>query len=418
MHIELIWEHLNISLSGKLLLGCVDEKTYPSGRKRTFVMELSSEELERYSRHLRIPGFGHEQQERLKNGSVLVIGLGGLGSPAAMYLASAGVGRIGLADFDRVEVHNLQRQILYSEDDVGSKKLHAAQKRINQINRSVRVELHEQGVTKENIRSLLQNYEVVLDGSDNFDTRYLVNDASYLERTPLVYGSVFRLEGQIMVLNHGENAPCYRCLFPDPPKPGTIPDCNEAGVIGALCGVVGSLQAMEVIKLLSGMGNVMSGVLTKIDLLANRFPVIKLPKDPSCPLCGAQASIHDLHSQPYAVPCALPDVEPIKDMDLEIDVLSAAELRSRNDVVFLDVREPQELEICKLEGSLDIPMGAIPERLSFIPRDKALVVVCHHGYRSLRVVHYLRQSGFATCTSLRGGVAAWAEQVDPSMARY
>lgn len=383
-------------------------------------MELSKEEKERYSRHLRIPGFGEDVQLKLRNSSILVIGVGGLGSPALLYLAAAGVGRLGIADFDRIERHNLQRQILFSDDDVGLPKVEVAKKRLQALNPYTEIVLHEEGINPANARDVLSRYDVIVDGSDNFDTRYLVNDASFFEKKPLVYGSVFRMEGQVMVLNDQATTPCYRCLFPEPPEPGTVPNCNEAGVVGALCGVVGSLQAMEAIKLISGVGEVTSGRLLKVDVFNSRFPCIELVKDPDCPLCSLNAKIKSLDSQNYAVPCALPDVvvEDSISLDMEIDIYEVKRLLSTDKIHLLDVREPAEVAVCQISDSLFIPMGSIPERINDIPRNKPVVVYCHHGMRSMRVAHYLRGAGFENCASMKGGIHQWAITHDSSMGKY
>ncbi len=382
--------------------------------------ELSAEEKERYSRHLRIPEWTEAEQLRLKQGSVLVIGMGGLGSPASMYLAAAGVGRIGLADFDHVESHNLQRQILYTEDQVGLKKAEQAKQRLLQMNGGIHVTLHEAGITQKNVEEIFNQYDVILDGSDNFDTRYLVNDATYLLKKPLVYGSVFRFEGQVMVLNHMESSPCYRCLFPEPPAPGTVPNCNEAGVVGALCGVVGSLQAMEVIKLLSGVGKVLESCIIKVDLMNGRFPKIAITKDKKCPLCGNSPKITNIQDQNYAVPCELPSVTMSNNTEIpiELPIEETHALQTSGDAYLLDVREPSEAEIAQIPGSLFIPMGQIPERVNEIPKDKRVIVYCHHGMRSLKVTHYLRSAGLENTSSMKGGIDAWALAISPDMARY
>ena len=381
---------------------------------------LTAEQKERYSRHLRIPGFDEAAQLRLREGSVLVIGAGGLGSPASLYLAAAGVGRIGIADFDRIERHNLQRQILYSDRQVGKAKAIEARERLQALNPEVEVILHEEGIQPGNVREIIRNYDVILDGSDNFATRYLINDATFLEGKPLVYGSVFQFEGQVMVLNDSPETPCYRCLFPVPPKPGTVPNCNEAGVVGALCGTVGSLQAMEAIKLLSGIGQPMSGRLLKVDTFNARFPSIRLLKDPACPLCGEHPHIHEINPGDYAVPCALPDVvvdEPM-DLPLEIDPEHAKELVESGRAYLLDIREADEVEICRINGSGFIPMGEVPHRLTEIPKDKPVIAYCHYGARSLRVAHFLRSKGYENCCSMGGGIDQWAVRFDPTMQRY
>ena len=387
-------------------------------------MDITQDEKARYSRHLRLPGFGEEHQARLKNGSVLVIGLGGLGSPAALYLAAAGVGRIGLVDHDMVESHNLQRQVLYGERDVGHSKCRAAHRRLSALNASVKLEVHESGLDAANAMSLFAKYDVILDGSDNFATRFLVNDASRLSGKPLVYGSLFQWEGQLTVFNRSRSAPCYRCLFPDPPRPGTVPDCNEAGVVGALPGVIGSLQAMEAIKLLTGLGEPVEGRMLVMDLLMGKVRSVKIPKDPDCPLCGIRPRIDHIEAGSYPVPCLLPDVaegrDPVEGLNapLSIPVEMAWELVRSGKVRLLDVREPDEHAICQIPGSVLMPMGNVPDLARDLDRKAWWVVVCHHGFRSDRVSRYLRSIGFGSVSNLEGGIEAWAERINPDMDRY
>ena len=384
---------------------------------------LSPEETERYSRHLRLPGFEESTQLRLKNSAVLVVGVGGLGCPAATYLAAAGVGTIGIADFDRVERHNLQRQILFNEKDVGKPKAEVAKARLEALHTGLEVILHAEGIQQCNALEILKDYDVILDGTDNFGTRYLLNDATFLLGKPLVSGSVFRMEGQVIVLNSSPQAACYRCLFPEPPAPGTVPDCNEAGVIGALCGMIGSLQAMETIKLITGIGRPLEGKWLKFDLEGNRFAPIAVQREASCPLCGEQSRIRDLNSEQYVIPC---EVLPMKTMDdqslpelgMEIDAQTARQLFATANALPLDIRETDEAEICQIKGSLFIPMGLVPERLVSVPKDRPVVVYCHHGFRSMRVVQYLKSMGYANCTSLRGGIHQWANVCEPTMKRY
>ena len=387
------------------------------------IMEtLSESDRERFSRHLRLPGFGAEHQQRLKQASVLLIGVGGLGSPSALYLAAAGVGTIGIAEFDRIERHNLQRQVLFEDASVGLSKAEVARERLLSLYPDIQVQLHREGLQPANALQVVSGYDVVVDGSDNFGTRYLVNDASFLAGVPLVSGSVFQTEGQVMVLNAGHASPCYRCLFPEPPEPGTVPGCNEAGVVGALCGVVGSLQAMEVIKLITGLGQSLAGSILKLDVFGNRFATIRLPKDANCPLCSKTSRIQDLHSETYWVPCGHDmntTSEPAStDLPIEVDVVRAKTLCDEGLACFLDIREPEEASICQIEGSQFIPMGNIPAQLASLPRDRALVVYCHHGFRSLQVVQFLRSRGLQSCTSMKGGIEAWAERWEPGMERY
>lgn len=388
---------------------------------------LSSEETARYSRHIILPELGLEGQEQLKGSRVLVIGAGGLGSPVALYLAAAGIGTIGLADFDRVEAHNLQRQILHGTNDVGTPKTHSGRKRLADINPHVTVREHVEGVRPENAVALFSEYDLIVDGSDNFPTRYLNTDAAFFAKRPLVYGSIFKFEGQATVFDPHGGTPCYRCLFPEPPPPGSVPNCGEAGVLGALCGVIGSIQAMEAIKRLAGVAGGLGGRLLVLDALEMQFRTLKLRKDPSCPLCGAQASIHAIDPERYADGCApIQHGEtaaaggdgPADGYPLELDAAEAAQLVGRGQARVLDVREPFELQICRVPGAEHVPMGQIPSALAQLPRDTHLLVMCHHGGRSARVTQFLRQNGFENATNIAGGIDAWSRQVDPSMQRY
>lgn len=387
-------------------------------------MEITQEEKERYSRHLFLPGFETRHQAMLKNGSVLVIGLGGLGGPAALYLAAAGVGRLGLVDFDRVDLHNLQRQILYTESDVGLLKCVSASERLRALNGSVELEVHECGLNAGNAIQLFAQYDAILDGSDNFATRFLVNDASRMAGKPLVYGSLFQWEGQVTVFNRNSESPCYRCLFPEPPAPGSVPNCNEAGVIGALPGVIGSLQAMETIKLLTGLGEPVEGLMLVMDLLRGKVRSVKLPKDPDCPLCGRKPRIERIEEGSYPVPCLLPDAVAASDREtgiavpLSVSVETASALMRQGKVRILDVREPDEHAICQIPGSVLLPMGLIPQRHDQLARDTWWVVVCHHGMRSERVCRYLRSIGISGVSNLEGGIDAWADRISPDMDRY
>ena len=385
--------------------------------------QLSEEALERFSRHLAIPGFGEAQQVRLRDASVLIVGLGGLGCPVSLYVAASGVGKLGVADFDRVEVHNLQRQVLFSAADEGKLKVEVAAERLVQWYPGLTVEVHAEGIHAANVAEIISKYDVIVDGTDNFGTRYLLNDACFLQGKALVSGSVFQLEGQVWVLDPERGGPCYRCIFPEPPALGTIPSCNEAGVIGATCGVVGSVQAMEVIKLISGVGKPMVGKLLKFDGFANRTSSITIEKDTACALCGKDSTIRDLSSQHYVIPCGFAETEKRKDtvvqeLGMEIDVESAKKLAEEQNALFLDIREMDEAQICQIEGSRFIPMGEIPNHVESLPKDRPIIAYCHHGFRSLRVVMYLRNMGLGNCTSMRGGINHWATVCDPSMARY
>jgi len=384
--------------------------------------DLSPAELARYRRHLALPGVGLEGQRRLAASRVLVVGLGGLGSPAALYLAAAGVGRLGLADLDAVEEHNLQRQILYDGSAVGQPKVEAAARRLAALNPHVRLQLHG-AVTRANAVELFSGYDLIVDGTDRFPSRYLINDAAFFARRPLVHGSVFRFEGQVAVFDPARGGPCYRCLFPVPPPDGSVPDCSEAGVLGALCGAIGSLQALEAVKYLLGLDPAMPGRLLIVDGLTFQFRALRLQRDPACPLCGNQPRLGrqdvglDLAG---ATPDCAPSSPPFPGTPLEITVEEARrQLESTSGrPTLLDVREDYEVQICRVASSVHIPLREVPHRLGELPRDQPLLVLCHHGARSRHVTEFLRAHGFPAATNVQGGIAAWAEHIDPSMARY
>jgi sulfur-carrier protein adenylyltransferase/sulfurtransferase len=384
---------------------------------------LSPAELSRYSRHILLEQIGVAGQQRLAASRVLIIGAGGLGSPAALYLAAAGIGTLGIADFDRVEEHNLQRQLLHGTAEIGQPKIDSAARRLADVNPFVSVRRHEAGVTADNALQLFSEYDVIVDGSDNFATRYLNNDAAVLAGKPLVYGSVFKFEGQVAVFDTAQGGPCYRCLFPEPPPAGSVPNCGEAGVLGALCGVIGSLQALEAIKLLTGFGETLRGKLLTYDALKQNFQTILLPRDRHCPCCGATPTIRSLEAQRYTSQCAPPppalDMNP-EEYPLEISVEETKRLleTSPESVRLIDVREPYEAEISRVEGAELIPMRQIPERVSELPRDKHLLIHCHHGGRSLRVTQFLRAQGFAAVSNVAGGIDAWSERIDSNVRRY
>jgi sulfur-carrier protein adenylyltransferase/sulfurtransferase len=393
---------------------------------------LSPEETARYSRHILLPEIGEEGQQRLKAARVLVVGAGGLGSPGALYLAAAGVGTIGLADFDRVELHNLQRQVLHGTSDVGRPKTTSGAEQLHDINPHVTVIEHREGVHAENAVDLFASYDLIVDGSDNFPTRYLNTDAAFFARRPLVYGSIFKFEGQVTLFDPHGGGPCYRCLFPEPPPPGSVPNCGEAGVLGALCGVIGSLQAMEAVKYITGIPTGLRGRLLVVDALTMEFRSLKLRKDPECPLCSARPAIHAIEPDLYAGGCGAPAVthgdEPAtsfaadgnRDDDafpLEVDVHAAAD-RARQGALIVDVREPFELNICRLAGARHVPMREIPQHVEELANDRGVLVLCHTGVRSLRVTEWLREQGLDKVSNIRGGIDAWAREIDPQMMRY
>jgi molybdopterin/thiamine biosynthesis adenylyltransferase/rhodanese-related sulfurtransferase len=378
---------------------------------------LSNEEIRRYSRHLIMPEVGMEGQKKLKAGSVLLIGAGGLGSPLGMYLAAAGVGRIGIVDFDVVDFSNLQRQIVYSTNDVGKSKLEAASERLRGINPNIQVDTFEEHLTSENALELLNRYDVIVDGTDNFPTRYLVNDASVLLGKPNVYGSIFRFEGQASVF-YAKQGPCYRCLYPEPPPPGLVPSCAEGGVLGVLPGIVGTIQAMETIKLIIGEGEPLIGRLLLFDALKMKFRELKLRKNPDCPVCGKNPTIHELID--YEAFCGLVPVPTDGENEKEWEITPEefkARLDRGEDIFVLDVREPHEYEICNLNGYL-IPLRDLPKRVNELDTSREIVVHCQRGMRSQRAVEFLRQAGFKKIKNLVGGIDAWAARIDPNVPRY
>ncbi len=377
---------------------------------------LTNDETLRYSRHLILPEVGVEGQLKLKQARVLCIGAGGLGSPVALYLAAAGVGTLGIVDFDVVDLTNLQRQVLHGTKDVGRKKLDSAAERINAINPNVEVRRFETRLTSANAMELLPDFEIVVDGTDNFPTRYLVNDACVLTRKTNVYGSIFRFEGQASVFA-SKDGPCYRCLYPEPPPPGLVPSCAEGGVLGVLPGLVGMIQATETIKLILGVGEPLIGRLLLVDALAMRFRELKLRKDPDCPVCGDHPTITKLID--YDQFCGIANEEKITTATMSD--MTPEELKRRldagDDLFVLDVREPHEYQICNLGGHL-VPLNDLPKRVSEIDPNREIVVHCKLGGRSAKAVDFLRQSGFSKVHNLAGGINAWAERVDPKMPRY
>jgi molybdopterin/thiamine biosynthesis adenylyltransferase/rhodanese-related sulfurtransferase/molybdopterin converting factor small subunit len=382
--------------------------------------QLTGDEVRRYSRHLILPEVGMDGQRALKAGKVLCIGAGGLGSPAAMYLAAAGVGTIGIVDFDVVDTSNLQRQLLHSTPDVGRSKLASAKDRLNALNPNVHVETYETALSSENALDLFAPYDVILDGTDNFPTRDLVNDACVLLGKPNAYGSIFRFEGQASVFA-AQDGPCYRCLYPEPPPPGLVPSCAEGGVLGVLPGIIGTIQATEAIKLIIGKGEPLIGRFLIYDALRMRFRELKLRKDPDCPVCGTHPTVTELID--YEQFCGVkPAAEAAAVTESITDDMQPRELKDRLDrgepIVIVDVREPQEYQINRIEGSRLIPLGELPQRYEELDPNAAIVMQCKSGARSAKATQFLRGVGFKNVRNLAGGILGWIDQVDPSQPKY
>ena len=388
--------------------------------------DLSREELTRYARHVILPDVGIDGQRRLKGARVLCVGAGGLGSPAAMYLAAAGIGTIGIVDDDAVDASNLQRQILHDSAGLGRPKVESARDRLKAINPNVSVEMHHVRLTSANALDILDRYDVVLDGADNFPTRYLVNDACVLLGKPNAFGAVFRFEGQASVFA-SKSGPCYRCIYPEPPPPGLVPSCAEAGVFGVLPGIVGTIQATETIKLVLGVGETLVGRLLVYDAMRMAFRELKVPKDPDCPVCGPRPTVRELID--YEAFCGMTPAEeqpPAPGAPAEAGALDPTitvdELKARWDLgdrpFLLDVREAVEHQLVRLEGDVLIPLGELIARQQELDPDREIVVYCHHGNRSGRATAYLRHNGFPHARNLRGGIEEWAVKIDPSMPRY
>ena len=381
--------------------------------------ELTTDDLSRYSRHLILPEVGMEGQQRLKAAKVLCVGTGGLGSPLAFYLAAAGIGTLGLVDFDVVDASNLQRQIIHSTKDIGRKKLDSAADKLTALNPSLNVIKHETMLSSANALEILKDYDIVADGTDNFPTRYLVNDACVLLGKPNAYGSIFRFEGQASVFAT-EDGPCYRCLYPEPPPPGLVPSCAEGGVLGILPGLVGVIQATEVIKLILGKGSPLIGRLLLVDALSMRFRELKLRKNPECPVCGENPTVTELID--YEQFCGiLPETKEDKAMKNGVPQISVKEYKQRrdagDDIFLLDVREPYEFQIAQIGGTL-IPQNDVAQRLAEIPRDREIVVQCRSGARSQRIAELLKQSGYTKVLNLAGGILAWSDEIDPKVQKY
>jgi molybdopterin/thiamine biosynthesis adenylyltransferase/rhodanese-related sulfurtransferase len=391
--------------------------------KEDALPQLSNEEIKRYSRHLIMPEVGVDGQRRLKAGKVLCIGAGGLGSPAAMYLAAAGVGTIGVVDFDVVDYSNLQRQIIHGTKDVGRSKLASAKDRLLDINPHVHVETYEEALSSENALRLFEPYDVILDGTDNFPTRYLTNDACVLLGKPNAYGSIFRFEGQASVFAM-KDGPCYRCLYPEPPPPGLVPSCAEGGVLGVLPGIIGVIQATEAIKLLSGIGEPLIGRFLIYDALRMRFRELKLRKDADCPVCGTHPTVTKLidYEQFCGLHPAAPEIEPVTTNTKNALEITAVELKQRLDrgdkLRIIDVREPNEYQINRIPGSQLIPLGEIPRRYAELDPEEELVMQCKMGARSAKAADFLRSVGFKRVLNLKGGILDWVDKVDPSQPKY
>jgi molybdopterin/thiamine biosynthesis adenylyltransferase/rhodanese-related sulfurtransferase len=383
-------------------------------------IDFSNDEIARYSRHLIMPEVTLDGQKRIKASSVLCIGTGGLGSPIALYLAAAGVGRIGLVDFDVVDFSNLQRQILHGTDDVGRKKLNSARDRIKAVNPNVQVDLHDMLFRSENAMQVVKDYDIVIDGTDNFPTRYLSNDVCVLTKKPNIYGSIFRFDGQCTVFAPHLGGPCYRCMFPEPPPPGMVPSCAEGGVLGVLPGIIGVMQALEAIKLIIGIGDPLIGRLVSFDALKLRFKEFKIRKDPNCPICGDHPTLHELID--YDQFCGIPqaDAEAAKEMD--VPTITAIDLKQKFDrhdkFVLVDVREPFEYEITHIPGSKLIPLGELPARLSELDSADDIVLQCKSGGRSAKALRILQEAGFRKLSNLEGGITAWSDNVDPTVPKY
>jgi adenylyltransferase/sulfurtransferase len=389
--------------------------------------ELTSDEVRRYSRHLIIPDVGMAGQKRLKNAKVLVIGAGGLGSPALLYLAAAGVGTLGIAEFDEVDESNLQRQIIHGQSDVGKPKAESAKESIAETNPLVNVIVHNERLDNDNVLEIFADYDLIVDGTDNFATRYMVNDAAYFLKKPYVWGSIYRFDGQASVFwptLEGADAPCYRCLYPEPPPPGMVPSCAEGGVLGVLCASIGSIQVNEAIKLLTGIGDPLVGRLMIYDALEMEYRKLKVRKDPNCALCGEHATVTELID--YESFCgAISEEAADAAVDSTISVSQLEQMlkerdNGERDFVLVDVREPNEFEINQIPGSVLIPKGEFLNGHAFdqLPSDKQLVLHCKSGVRSAEALAVVKGAGFADAVHVGGGVVAWVNQIDPSQPSY
>ena len=387
---------------------------------RVASVELSNDEIARYSRHLIMPEVTLEGQKRLKASSILCIGAGGLGSPIALYLAAAGVGRIGLVDFDTVDFSNLQRQILHGTRDVGRKKINSARDTIKEINPNVQVDLHDCFFTSENAEKLVAPYDVVIDGTDNFPTRYLSNDICVFQKKPNIYGSIFRFDGQCTIFAPHLGGPCYRCLYPEPPPPGMVPSCAEGGVLGVLPGIIGVMQAIEAIKLIVGIGNPLVGRLVHFDALKMKFREFKIRKDPKCPVCGDHPTITKLID--YDTFCGIPQAAAAEEAEPPVPEITVEELQSKlqsgEKITLIDVREQFEWDIARIPGAKLIPLGDLHSRMSELDTADTIYLQCKSGVRSANALRELQGAGFSKLFNVQGGILAWADRIDRSVAKY
>jgi molybdopterin/thiamine biosynthesis adenylyltransferase/rhodanese-related sulfurtransferase/molybdopterin converting factor small subunit len=396
----------------------------PVAEQKARAVELNNEEIQRYSRHLILPEVGMDGQKKLKAASILLIGTGGLGAPLGMYLAAAGIGRLGLVDFDVVDLSNLQRQVIHGTSSVGKPKIKSAEARIKDINPNVKVDLYEEAFTSANaIQIASQGYDIIIDGTDNFPTRYLVNDVSVMLKKPNVYGAIYRFDGQASVFAY-QGGPCYRCLYPEPPEPGLVPSCAEGGVLGVLPGIIGMIQATEAIKIILGQGTTLSGRLMMFDALAMKFREMKIRRDPQCPICGDNPTIKELID--YNRFCGTPSVEKsveteakmAKQSDWDItpkDLKKLQDSGAKFDLI--DVREPHEFQICNLGGKL-VPLGTLGSHLGEYDKNAHIVVHCRSGGRSAKAVNAMRAEGFKNVWNVAGGILAWSDMVDPTVPKY
>ncbi len=383
-------------------------------------IQFSNDEVARYSRHLIMPEVTMEGQKRLKAASVLCIGTGGLGSPIALYLAAAGVGRLGLVDADTVDFSNLQRQILHGTKDVGRKKLNSAKDRIRETNPNVQVDLYDEYFAAGNARRIAEPYDIIIDGTDNFPTRYCSNDVSVFLKKPNIYGSIFRFDGQCTVFAPHLGGPCYRCMFPEPPPPGMVPSCAEGGVLGVLPGIIGVMQAIEAVKLIIGIGEPLIGRMIAFDALKMKFREFKLRKDPKCPVCSEHPTITELVD--YEQFCGIPQAKAAEDEEVPVPLIRAGELKAKLDrgdrFHLIDVREPFEWEICHIPGARLIPIGQLAARMSELDSTDEIVLQCKTGARSSTALRLLQDAGFSKLANLEGGIHAWADEIDPTMPKY
>lgn len=388
--------------------------------ERSERVQFSNDEIARYSRHLIMPEVTLEGQKRLKSASILCIGAGGLGSPIALYLAAAGVGRLGLVDADTVDFSNLQRQILHGTRDVGRKKLNSARDRIREVNPNVQVDLYDDFFTAANAHQIAEPYDIIIDGTDNFPTRYCSNDVAVFQKKPNIYGSIFRFDGQCTVFAPHLGGPCYRCMFPEPPPPGMVPSCAEGGVLGVLPGIIGVMQAIEAVKLIIGIGEPLIGRMIAFDALKMKFREFKLRRDPKCPVCGDNPTIKELID--YDQFCGIPQAKAAEEAEAPVPTITVQDLKAKLDrgdkFKLIDVREPFEWDICRIPGATLIPLGQLPSRMSELDSADEIVLQCKSGGRSARALKLLQEAGFSKLNNLEGGITAWAEQVDTSVPKY